>query len=196
MKPVRAFRRLVGEFWSDRNGSMTIEFMMWIPILMLTAVFIIGAFMAMSSRLQALMNTSTLHHIISKQEEINTTFLNDLGNMMEEMAQDASGTTEVRFSGIKFDGVAHEVVWTECIGGIAALETDDIPVEILPVMANEEHVILVETYVPYSPITYVLGLEDFVWSSVKFVKSRDVPKVTSTWEGLTPPSGTCTIGGA
>ncbi|MEM1161316.1 MAG: hypothetical protein AAGJ28_10310 [Pseudomonadota bacterium] len=184
--------RMLKAFWSDNRGSITIEFVFWVPLLLFTALFIIGAFLAMSSRLQAMMNSSALHHVISAQEEISPEFLTDLSNLMNELGQDASGPTELRFSSIKFNGVDYEVHWTECFGDIIALTDADIPVEIMPQMSNQEHILLVESYVPYSPITTTFGLDDFVWSSVKFVKSRDVSKIDSDFEFNNPPSGTCT----
>ena len=164
-------------FLLDDEGSMTIEFVIWIPWLLFYLMFSTTAYLAMDSRLEAMRASITLTDIVSRQDaEITEQQFTDWQVMMNQLTPSATAGGMIRVSVIEADS-GPKVKATKCIGGIEALTEDNMPVDILPPMAEGSEVILVETFIPYDPVSRVFGIQPVTWENRKFVIPRFVPQV-------------------
>lgn len=172
-------------FLRDEQGSMTVEFVIWIPWLLFYLVFTTAAYMAMDSRLEAMRASITLTDVTSRVEQpLDRAFLDNLGTMFGQLTPSAAPGSMVRISSLRLIGGNIEVVWTECYGGIEALTNSNLPVDVIPPMAELSTVLLVETFVPYSPISTTFGLQPVVWSNRKAVTPRFVPNILNDDAGV------------
>ena len=175
---MSGFKRSLKAFLHDEQGSITVEFVIWVPWLLFYMVFVTSAFLAMDSRLEAMRASITLTDIVSRVEQpITRDFLDDLDTMMTQLTTSAASGKMMRISSVRLISGNYVVEWTECYGGIAALNSSNLPINVMPPMAEFSTVLLVETFVPYNPISEVFGLQPVIWSNRKAVMPRFVPNV-------------------
>lgn len=173
LKSLSAFSR-------DERGSMTLEFVLWIPLLLSWVVFSLAAFKAMENRGDAAKATYTISDIISRQKTVDRIFMNDLGILAEQVLPDSATGTKMRVSLIqRVDDTSLEVMWTECFGDILPLTDGTIPFHLMPdTMAILDTVVLTETYVPYFriavpyPLSLVFTQEQFTWTNAIVTRPR------------------------
>lgn len=182
-------------FWSNEEGSISMEFILWLPLLIFWIVFSLAAFLAMNNRLDAMNATNVIADILSREEtQIDSSRVNDLRLLFNALLPTSSGPSQMRVSSIMMTSSGLEVRWTECFGQIKALEVDDLPSDYLPIMANLQTVVLVETFVPYIPI---VGMRDhggapmawgtpLEWRNRVFIRPRNVSKVEKTGDAVSP----------
>ena len=175
---MRASNSQIGRFLADQRGSLTIEFVIWVPWLLFYLMFTTAAFLAMDSRLEATRASITLTDVVSREEDpITETFLTDLAAMMDQLTPSVANGKMYRISVLRAQDGAVNVKWSTCFGGIEALTEENLPADILPPMTELSEVLLVETFVPYQPISRVFGIEPVVWTNRKFVVPRFVQQV-------------------
>ena len=165
-------------FLRDDQGSMMIEFVIWIPWLLFYLLFSTTAFLAMDSRLEAMRASIMLTDAMSRQEvDLTQDWLDDLHTMMGELTSSAAPGSMYRISVVKAEAGSVTVKWTTCFGGIEALTNENLPVELLPPMTDQDERILVETFIPYQPISRVFGIQPQVWTNRKVVDIRWVEQL-------------------
>lgn len=154
MTRFEAFSRIVKKFSRDERGSITLEFMIWLPFLLLWIVFSLGVFLAMDNRADAAKATYTISDIVTRYTTTLTrSDVQDLRVLMHQLLPN-SAAGQMRISSIEFDQGSYSVQWTACFGGIPPLTDDQIPLGVVPqFMDNKDTVIVTETFTPYFPIS-------------------------------------------
>ena len=175
-KFVKSFKA----FLHDEDASMTVEFVIWIPWLLFYLVFTTSAYLAMDSRLEAMRASITLTDITSRVEvDFDAALIGDLDTMFQALTPSATDDRLVRISRVDWVGGAYVVAWTFCLGDVEPLEAADLVdndnlAAVMPPMADLSSILLVETYVPYTPVSEAFGLEPVVWANRKVVTPRFV----------------------
>ncbi len=148
-------------FRSDERGTITIEFVVVLPLLLFLFIGTIVFFDAYKSRALADSAAYTIADIVSRKEKIDVDALNELLVLQAALLPKTSDDRWMRFTSIVYDADedSYSVVWSKTSGAIeTVLEDDDIPLEKLPLMYDSETVILVDSYVPYVPIADWVGI--------------------------------------
>jgi len=178
-----------GPFLRDERGSMTIEFMIWIPLLMLWFVGSVVIYDAYRNRDDAAKAAYTISDIVSREIEIAATTPNeidDLFTLQTRMLPYADGETALRISSIKYiaKNDRHCLAWSEARGDVArypALTQQDVLTDAfaarVPQMADQDHILLVEVMVPFVPFATLVGIEVQTWRFDLFTRPRFVSKV-------------------
>lgn len=169
-RPTR--RSALRHFWNDDNGSITLEFVLWVPFLTFWAVFTLAVFHAMDNRADAAKATYTLADVISRQAEVDNAYINQISRLLDEVLPGSQNGATVRISSVPFEDGAYKVRWSKCFGDIPPLADADIPLGDFPFTGSGKEQLLVETYVPYLPIFDIGGLEPFVWTHKIVIEPR------------------------
>jgi hypothetical protein len=181
-------------FAGDERASVTIEFMLWLPLLLLWFVASVVIYDAYRTRDTALKASIIGTDFVSRKVILNNADLDSIYSLMQGILQQVDGTVRFRVSSIEFEEGKS--------GDPAALDADDvycldwsrgrpdsgerkfepfgsdnsqIPREIydqLPIIADEYSVLLVELEVPFIPFSDWVGIEAQTWSYDQFVKPR------------------------
>jgi len=167
-------------FRDDTRGSMTVEMVVTMPILIWGLVatydfFEIHRFQ--SARDKA---TYTLADMLSREEvAINDIYLDNAKTLFDQIAND-SAANQIRISAIQFDGTANEYVtqWSEVrgTGGLVPFARDEeFPdgANTLPILNNGEVIILLESNAIFEPILELVfsgevPIETRVFTSLRF----------------------------
>lgn len=160
---MRSFSAVLTTFWRDEEGSLTIEFVLWLPYLALWFIASTIFFDAYKSRNEAANAAYTLSDVITRQTEVDDTFLASLYTLQDRLLPAADGVRRLRISSIQMVAGKPQVLWSRAMGGGAALLDEDIPLELLPPMADLDTVILTDFSVPFRPFASWVGVSARTW---------------------------------
>jgi len=150
----------------DSSGSLTVEFVLWFPILMFWLLGTIVFFDAFKARGNLSAASATLADIVSRGTTISADYVITLHNLQTAMLPRTSDNG-LRISSIQFnidpdivdDPGSYSVEWSAIAGAaVDVLLDDDIDVASMPNMYDSESVLFIESSVPYVPLTTYLGI--------------------------------------
>ena len=170
------------KFLRDETANMTVEFVVILPLLILWYIGTLVFFDAYKSRMQADAAAYTIADIMSRFEATDTKpglQMNDIDELLllrTSMLPSAPAGGWLRFSSIHYDDSdgSYNVQWS-CVatGGQAlGLESGNIPVAELPLMLDDEVIIMVESVVPYRPLVDWVGIAERTWLTRATVSPR------------------------
>jgi len=167
-------RKIWSNFCKDESATVTMEFVLIMPVLILWFVGSIVFFDAFDSRATAQRTAHTIADIISRQNQVDNTFIDRMLTLQNRMLpREQVGV--VRVSSLEIDGAGDlEVLWSYATDGSPALVPADIPADILPNMQIGESVVLVDTSVPFTPIADWVGIVAQVWKNRVVTQPRFV----------------------
>jgi hypothetical protein len=168
-------------FVRDETGTMTVEFVVVFPLLM---VWFIGSFVFFQTYRnysQAEKASFAIADIMSRQSEVDSAFIDELKPLFEGMQPKPSTGEWMRVSSISFDDDdGYEIIWSRSVGGGSDLSDTDTMTEFLPAMMDGDSIILTETYVPYRPMVDWVGIPELTWANRVVTRPRYVSAVAKT----------------
>lgn len=170
MGMFKVFRNSLRRFRDDTEATVTIEFVVAVPLLML---WFVGSFVfwdGFRSRSHANKAAYVVSDIMSRYSQtIDNTNLDNLFSLQDKLLPRANGATNLRITSICYredsagNNGEYSVVWSRAMGGGVPLLDVDIPMTIMPTMASGDSIILTETWVPWRPLVAWVGITDQTW---------------------------------
>lgn len=170
------------------TASATIEFVLWVPLLIIWLLSIVVFFDAFKTRGALISTNATVTDIVSRNTQIWQDYMDLLQLMQSSMLSSPNGSG-IRISSILFtldpdepdEPGVYTVEWSGVTGTMdEELEDDDIQIEILPDMYSSETILLVETVINYQPITKFIGFTFTQLHAVSAVSPRYDSRVAWT----------------
>lgn len=167
-------------FAEDRRGSVTVEAVIMLPLLF-------WAYCALFSFFDAYRQTSinqkaayTISDALSRETApIDDEYLDAMRDMLQFLTRSGS-ERRLRVSVIRYDAntTTHTVEWSQTRGTVSALSGGDLGTMAhnLPVMVDEERLILVETWTDYVA-PFNIGLNDTTIPTFVFTRPRFAPQL-------------------
>ena len=191
--------------WRDEDGSISIEFILVLPILVL---WLLGSFVffdAFRSFSQTEKLAYTVTDIMSRHDSVDDTDIDYLRALQLKMHPPRSTNNWIRVSSICYLDGDYKVLWSTVRqdSGLNLQPLDDaaVPLEIMPVMVNHDTIILAELSGRWTPLSTKVGARarDFINRLVvrpRYVKA--VPHEDINLATLCPSgsSGGSTTGGS
>lgn len=169
-------------FRDAEDGVMAVEAVVVIPFLVWSFLALFALTDVYRSQHANTTSSYTIVDALSRETEaVNAAYIEGLNNLHTQMTR-ARAATKMRATHVWFDGGDNqlEVRWSYGTGELPALTTATLS-EIsarIPTLSNGESVIVVETWMPYSPIVDYL-VEDL--NIYKLVVSRPRYAPTIAW---------------
>ncbi|MEX0279552.1 MAG: TadE/TadG family type IV pilus assembly protein [Arenibacterium sp.] len=178
-------------FAEDTSGNVTVEFVLAMPILFWTFMASYVFFDGYRQSANNLKAAYTISDLISRETAtINDAYIDSMLELLTLMTRTPS-EVDLRISVIRWDAAddRYYLDWSENRGFPAELTNANIAdiEDKLPVMPNNERVILVETNNVFVPL-FKVGLDDINLENFVFTRPRFVSNVA--FEGLNEGSGT------
>lgn len=175
----------------DDKGSVAVEAVIIMPALaaMYCASFV--WFDAFRNKTLAMKATYTVSDIISRQETIDEPYLNGLLGTMDylvhSLAQPKMRVTLIRYDADSPETNKYRLDWSWSSSDKPKLTQAHIDADTswIPVMGDDETVVVTESYVLYQPI-FRVGIETQVWEHIMVTRPRFAPTLVKTDE----PAGT------
>ena len=174
-----AFGSIFRNWQRDERGTITIEFLLWMPFLAFWLVASTALFDAYKSRSHASKAAHVMSDIMSRQVEVNDAFVDDLYLLQASLLPYAPPGTLARVSTVQYLAAddTYRVQWSVPVGGGQAMTNDNIPLTILPEMADFDTIIITELSVPYQPFTHWAEIEVTEWSFALISRPRYVSAI-------------------
>jgi hypothetical protein len=175
MKPTQHARHIFARFIADEKASLTVEFILMLPVLMTWYVGSIVFFDAFNSKASAQATAHTIADIMSRQTGTSNAFIDQLLTLQNRMLPRENVGT-IRVSSLQKDATGTlNLLWSHTTDPNARpITITDIPQAILPNIANGESVLLVETNVPFVPISKWIGFTAANWINRVVIRPRFV----------------------
>jgi hypothetical protein len=166
---MTAIRPFLRNFLRDDRGSITIEAMLMMPILVWCYL---GVFVFFDGyRAQAINEKTsyTLGDTLSRETGyVTPAYVDSLFQLTRVMVQRTTGV-RMRISVIRYNQAddSYRVVWTQVRGGAIALTNTMLNSmeDAIPELPNNEKIILTETWVDYEP-DYEVGMDEFTFYNI------------------------------
>ncbi len=182
----RTWKKLTGCVRRE-DGSVTIEAIIMLPIL---AAFYCATFVwfdAYRQKTLVMKASYAVSDVLSRQEEVDEPYLDNMRDVLDYMIP-SNAAPKMRISLINNiyddDGnTAYTVVWSYGPNGMNDLTQEDIDRDSswIPVMGDDDNVVVTETAVLHQPI-FRVGIEDKVYRNTIVTRPRFHPTLVKTDE--------------
>lgn len=190
LAPLRpALARTLADFRRE-DGSVTVEAALILPAL----IFVYGAtfvfFDANRSNTLAMKTTYTISDILSREDEVDEPFLDGLTKLMVRLV-DSNAAPRLRVSLIRYNddaraGEEYSLAWSYSAADSdqPKMTEEELRADLswVPVMADDETLVVVETQVLYQPIFNVGWSDRVVWTNRMVTRSRFTSMLDKTDE--------------
>lgn len=170
-------------FASKEEGYVTIEVVMLLPPLLITMAACWVLFDVFRQQAINQKANYTIGDMISRETDgIDNSFIDGSRNLMRELIRSDDVNTRLRITVVSYNSRndRYSVEWSAGRGGVGSLNNGTLRSDYtdrLPVMANAENLILVETWDAYTPV-FRIGLDAFDITTYSFTRPRYAPQVT------------------
>lgn len=177
-------------FRRDERGSLTIEFCLWVPVLIFWLVLSITVYDTYRSRMQASNVAFIISDIVSRLTEFTTQNLTDIEALQTELLIGVPGQAELRITSVTCIKAApdlpctYTVNWSVRSSSSSSLaiitNPNELPVLLFPTMQDREEILLVDQTVPHTPISASVGLAPRSWDTRLVTRSRNSRGLAAT----------------
>lgn len=157
---MNLLKQILREFHNDERGLASLEMVTLTPFFILWIVGSNSFFDAFTTKLRASKATYTAIDLVSRQPAVGPIYITTVGAIFDSIV-DADGTASsiVVTSIEKLADDSLSIDWSmNGAGGGGLQHIGDIPVALIPEILAGEHVVLIQTSVPYIP--------KFAWSNL------------------------------
>ena len=174
---MKSFKSTLRRFAEDESATVTTEFIIVMPMLVMWWIGSIVFFDAFDARAGASRVSHTIADNISRQVSTSAAMIDDLLVLQNRMLpNDPVGY--VRITQIQKDALGNLVIeWSYSTDGAALTDIVEIPTAIMPPMGNGQRILLVDTAVPYIPIAKIVGITAQTWVNRVYTNARFVDNI-------------------
>ena len=185
-------KSVLSRFARDTKGSVSAEAVILFPALAVIFAASWVYFDVMRQQSISIKANYTIGDIISRETEVlDDTYITNLRRMMFYLTKASGEDVDLRVTVVQYNEGSdnHDVIWSERRGDWPVLSDGDMAdyAERLPLMADADQLILVETRDAYTPTFQVSGIGPFDIETYSFTRPRFASQVI--FEGVNDGSG-------
>lgn len=174
-------KALLSDFVKDEDATITMEFVIVTPLMVTWWIGSMVFFDAFEARSGAARAAYTIADLVSRQTETTNGDIDSLLDLQNRM-RPREPVGDIRVTEFFRDSSGDlSVVWSYSTAGLAdALLIADAPVGILPILANESYIMLIDTKIPYIPLSDIVGIPAQTWTNRIFINPRFSAQIPNT----------------
>jgi hypothetical protein len=185
IKNPRTPGSVVVRFLHDDRGSISIEFIIVLPLLLFLTTGGLTYWDAFHSNSRTAKVAYTISDIMSRHDVVDNVDMAYLFDLLDKMVPVTVDRRSLRISSICFEDGQYRVLWSfsSSSGDVAvpdALEDEDIPLAIMPAMEPQDSVLFTEVEARWQPPFLNVGLGDKTWHSGLISRPRFVKIISHT----------------
>jgi hypothetical protein len=180
MKPMSTF---LGKFGGDERGQLSIEAAMMVPLIVWIYVATFTYFEAFRADATNVKAAYAVGDLLSRETDpVDAAYIDGMNGIFGYMTA-ARQPTWIRVSNVGWDTDANDfkLNWSHASDGHDPAILADIKDQI-PMMAAGDTVIVVETFMPYSP-EFNVGIQPFTFRNLVVTRPRFAPQLC--WDSCT-----------
>lgn len=178
---MNAFKALFTQFVKDEDASITMEFVIVTPVMVLWWIGSMVFFDAFEARSGAARSAYTVADLISRQTDTTNAYIDSLLVLQNRMRpREPVGSVRVSELYRNSDGDL-SVIWSYSTGGPGyVLELAEVPLTTMPLVENESYILLVDTTIPYIPLSDIVGIPAQTWINRIYINPRFTDQIPNT----------------
>ncbi len=163
----------LARFFSREEGTTTVEFMIAMPLIVFWVAGSFTFFNAFAEYTKSVKATYTIADILSRQTEVDDDYIDSMNRLFANFMRESTNDVWIRVTSIKKAGNSYAVDWSTATGLHNNLVTaDDIPAAIIPDLLDQESIILVESFVSFTPFLDYVGIDSRTYANQIVVSPR------------------------
>ena len=177
----------MGRWRDDESGSIAVETLLMVPLLAWAFLSTLAYFDAYRAEAISTKASLTIADMISRETGfITDDYLHGTEQLLEFLTIDDEDA-DLRVTVVKRVDDDYEVVWSKERGPREELTTSDIETmtDRIPILANNERIIVVETWTDYTP-AFSVGLSEYTLKTWDFIRPRFTNQVCYKTAESTP----------
>jgi hypothetical protein len=192
---IRALASLLRRFLRDDSGSVAVEAMLVLPMLVWCYVGTFVFFDAYRTQAKVTKASYTIGDTLSRETGyVTNAYMNSL-HALEQWLVDQDEPVRLRVTVFRYDQPQDRYVvrWSQGRGGMAPITTAQLAAfrHVLPIMVDQEIGILTQAEVVYRP-AYEVGLDDFTFREFTVTRPRFAGQLCwNSVENGGPATATC-----
>lgn len=176
MRFLNTLKSRATQFWQDKSGVVTVEFVVFVPFLLWTYA---ASYMFFDAYRQSSLNLKaayTIGDMISRETQIITPeYIDSMYNITQLLTR-TTNPMSMRITVVRWDEEDDQYYldWSQVRGSAVALTETDLAdiADRLPVMPDDERVILVETWNTWTGLLNTaigtISMDNFVFTRPRF----------------------------
>jgi len=181
----RILRRPLARFARRETASLTVEVMIMFPVLLWAFAGTFVFFDMFRENSVSEKAAYTVGDMLSRETDaITPTYMDNTLTLFSTLSGIPAENIGLRVSVIRWDGddEVYDLRWSQARGGATELDADEVETweDVLPIMVDDEQIILVETFSRYTPFLDV-GLGTMTLDTFVYTRPRFAPQLV--WEG-------------
>ncbi|MEO0761773.1 MAG: hypothetical protein AAFZ09_08185 [Pseudomonadota bacterium] len=162
-------RRGLRRFLAERRGTVNLEFVLWLPLIVAWMVAITGAYDAWRDRSETARIAHAVSDLLTRELAVDDARLAGL-HAMEGALRRRGETPMLRVASVRFDGRTYHVDWTWSSDPDAPLEPLALPLGLMPAIPAGGSLVYTEVSATHRPlIGRLAGLD---WTFRLFARPR------------------------
>lgn len=188
----------LSEMRRSEEGSFSVEGVLMFPLLLWAYMGMYVFFEGLRENNINLKAAYTIGDLLSREtEEVNMTYLNGMTDVFAWLTR-SQNPVALRISVVRYDDAtkSHILVWSEATGDQQSLDQTGIDQQVtrhIPIMADADTAIIVETWAYFEPIMEI-GLNDTEVYNIVVTAPRFSEQLL--WEGMGDGTGTTHVDGS
>ncbi|SDY40528.1 TadE/TadG family type IV pilus assembly protein [Citreimonas salinaria] len=182
---LRALSRRLRRFGRDEDGVISIEMVIWTPLILVVMASTFTLFEAFRQESLNIKAAHTISDAISRETDaLDTEYLDGMLSVLRYLTN-SSGTYGLRISLVRYDAGndEYEVRWSQTRGDFGAMDDNLLALirDRLPTLLDNEAVVVVETETEHTPVLDIPALQPQHFYNFVFTRPRFAPQVV--WAG-------------
>lgn len=176
---MRRAHRFPRTFLRDRSGVAAIEFALILPLLVLILFGTMTLFHFYRTGLTLDRATATVSDFMSRQSELSTTFMTErVASSLDRLVPHDPGQLGFRITSLTRTGATYRTEWTYPSTPGPGFEGRALPMDVLPVVADGDSLLLTETFVLQRALVDVMGVGAIGHRATLAVRPRFAKSIT------------------
>jgi Flp pilus assembly pilin Flp len=183
--PRTALARRLRAFRRDEGGMISIEFVIWMPLILVVMASTFTLFEAFRQKSLNVKAAYTISDAISRETDpIDGAYLDGMLSVLKFLTE-SDGLYGMRVTLVRYDAGddTHEVVWSQSRGAFVSMDDTSLQElrDQLPTLLDNERVIVVETETEHTPVFDIPALQPQSFYNFVFTRPRFAPQIV--WAG-------------
>ncbi len=178
---MKFLKTLMSDFAEDEDATITMEFVIVTPLMVLWWIGSMVFFDAFEARSGAARTAYTIADLISRQTDTTNAYIDSLLTLQNRMRPSEPVGT-VRVSELYRNASGNlSVVWSYATSGPGdALLVSDAVLSQIPLVANGSYIMLIDTTIPYIPLSDIIGIPAQTWVNHIFINPRFIDQIPNS----------------
>ena len=152
-------RQTVSRLWTDRQGLAGMEFAILAPVLLALLLGSVTLALEFRDSKTAGRAASIIGDVISRETTVDDDYLETCYKLFQNITGRSASAIRFRVTSVKKSAGSYQIAWSYAVAPAKAMTTAELAKQTLPLVSDNDSLIIVETSVENEPLSTFVPLE-------------------------------------